>query len=168
MRSSCMLHILLPSGSSPSYHSFPSFKLITPCQVLDLKGTPKAVQNDLLDQFVTITSTKSELEQTSFLSTLDMDPPATSVSLLSTTSPAGSRANLPALLTSRPESVGSGGGGSAMEGLFSALKSPPLSGPPTGTGSETSSHAAERREVFSDLRRFVSFGLRRDTSNGQP
>lgn len=134
--------------------------------MLDLKGTPKAVQNDLLDQFVTITSTRPELESTSFLSTLDMDPPASSTSLLSNGSPTGSRSHLPAMLSTRSESAG-GGPSSAMEGLFSALKSPPLSGPPTGTAaSDSSSHTGEKREVFSDLRRFVSFGLRRDTSNG--
>ena len=44
-------------------------------KILDLKGTPKNEQNHLLDSFVTITSTKDELQSTSFLSTLDMDPP---------------------------------------------------------------------------------------------
>ncbi|KAJ3481813.1 hypothetical protein NLI96_g7407 [Meripilus lineatus] len=43
-------------------------------KILDLKGTPKTEQNDLLDSFLAITSTKPELENTSFLSSLDMDP----------------------------------------------------------------------------------------------
>ncbi|EJD03009.1 uncharacterized protein FOMMEDRAFT_108090 [Fomitiporia mediterranea MF3/22] len=125
-------------------------------KVLDLKGTPRAAQNNLLDSFVTITSTKPELESSSFLSSLDMDPPAAQ-SLANLTSPPGSRVNLPSLLS------GSGSGSSTAEGILSSLASPPLSGPPTG--SDVSSRGTEqRREVFSDLRRFVSFGLRRDTA----
>ncbi|KAH8119366.1 Vps53-like protein, partial [Phellopilus nigrolimitatus] len=127
-------------------------------KVLDLKGTPRAEQNDLLDSFVTITSTKPELEGASFLSTLDMDPQS-SQQIVNLTSPAGSRVHLPSLL------AGANSGSSTSEGILSALASPPLSGP--STGSDTSSRAGElnqKREVFSDLRRFVSFGLRRDTA----
>ncbi|GLB36971.1 putative vps53-like, N-terminal [Lyophyllum shimeji] len=43
-------------------------------KILDLKGTPKAQQNALLDDFLTITSTKTDLDSTSFLSSLDMEP----------------------------------------------------------------------------------------------
>ncbi|KAL5507261.1 VPS53 [Sanghuangporus vaninii] len=125
-------------------------------KVLDLKGTPRAAQNDLLDSFVTITSTKPELEGTSFLSSLDMDP-SSSQQLINLTSPSGSRANLPALLS------GAVSGTSAAEGILSALGSPPLSGPPTGSDS-SSKGGEQRREVFSDLRRFVTFGLRKDTA----
>jgi hypothetical protein len=49
-------------------------------QVLDLKGTSKAEQNSVLDSFLTITSTKTDLETASFLSSLDMDPPSLSIS----------------------------------------------------------------------------------------
>lgn len=120
-------------------------------QVLDLKGTPRTEQNNLLDQFVTMTSTKSELENTSFLSALDMEPPSGG-QVGNLTSPGGSRASLPSLLA----------GTAAAEGIFSALASPPLSGP--STGSETPMKAGEQgQKVFSDLRRFVSFVRRQDT-----
>ncbi|KIY61936.1 hypothetical protein CYLTODRAFT_494967, partial [Cylindrobasidium torrendii FP15055 ss-10] len=95
-------------------------------KILDLKGTAKHAQNDLLDAFLTVTSTKGELETTSFLSALDMDPQATT------------------------------------EGMLSGLASPPLSGPPTGSSGATG--AGAEAKVFSDLRRFVTFGLRRDTT----
>jgi len=108
-------------------------------KILDLKGTPKNEQNHLLDSFVTITSTKDELQGTSFLSTLDMDPP--------TIAQLGGTLTSPAIV-------------SATESIFSGLVSPPLSGPPTGS---TDMGRNERREVFSDFRRFVSFGLRRDS-----
>ena len=73
-------------------------------QILDLKGTPKQAQNDVLDAFLTITSTKPELQDTSFLSSLDMDPGSTT----SLQSPGGSRVNL------------------AGESILAALSSPPL------------------------------------------
>ncbi|KAF5348642.1 hypothetical protein D9758_006764 [Tetrapyrgos nigripes] len=112
-------------------------------QILDLKGTPKTEQNHLLDSFVTITSTKDDLESTSFLSSLDMDPPAHG-HLAGMVSPTG------------PTSV--------AESIFAGLASPPVSGPPTGSGSMVDGgRGDQRREVFSDFRRFVSFGLRRDT-----
>ncbi|TFY62573.1 hypothetical protein EVJ58_g3787 [Rhodofomes roseus] len=43
-------------------------------KILDLRGTAKTEENDILDSFLTITSTKSDLESTSFLTSLDMDP----------------------------------------------------------------------------------------------
>jgi len=52
--------------------------LIYTSQILDLKGTPRPEQNNLLDKFLTITSTKSDLASTSLLSNLDMDPGSTS------------------------------------------------------------------------------------------
>jgi hypothetical protein len=50
--------------------------------------------------------------------------------------------------------------------VFGALTSPPMSGPPTGSSHDSSAKGTEpgqKREVFSDIRRFVTFGLRRDT-----
>ncbi|KAJ8494966.1 hypothetical protein ONZ51_g1987 [Trametes cubensis] len=116
-------------------------------KILDLKGTPKAEQNDLLDSFLTITSTKSELESTSFLSSLDMDPGQ----ITTLTSPGSSRASL------LP-------GASTGESILAALSSPPLTGAPS-SGSDTPPRQdqSNRREVFSDFKRFVSFGLRRET-----
>jgi len=113
-----------------------------------LKGTPRAEQNDLLDFFVTITSTKPELEQTSFLTELDMDPPATSA--LSLTSPNGSRVALP----------GTGAG----EALLATLVSPPLSNSSSGADTPPRGDANATKQVFSDIRRLMSFAVRRDTA----
>ncbi|KIM45519.1 hypothetical protein M413DRAFT_442185 [Hebeloma cylindrosporum] len=120
-------------------------------KILDLKGTPKSVQDNLLDSFLTITSTKTDLESTSFLSSLDMDPPATGHAGGSLVSPGASRVSLPL-------------GG---EGIFASMTGPGQSGPPTGssTGDSAAGKAENhRREVFSDFRRFVSFGLRKDST----
>jgi len=120
-------------------------------QILDLKGTLKSVQNNLLDSFLTITSTKTDLQSTSFLSSLDMDPPTTGHAGGSLVSPGASRMILPL-------------GGTISEGIFGSMVGPGQSGPPTG--SNAGEHRAEnpRREVFSDFRRFVSFGLRKDST----
>lgn len=113
-----------------------------------------------------ITSTKTDLDSTSFLSSLDMDPQLTGHatgaggSLLS---PAASRVSLPL------------GPTSATEGLFHSLSgggvstqssSGPATGSSTGDGGSGRGGAAgeTKREVFSDFRRFVSFGLRKDSS----
>ncbi|TFK44162.1 Vps53-like protein [Crucibulum laeve] len=122
-------------------------------KILDLKGTPKSAQNTLLDSFLTITSTKTDLESTSFLSSLDMDPPTTAHLGGSLISPGASRVSLPLV------------GNSSGEGIFASMVAPPMSGPPTGSsiGDNSGSRAGEKREVFSDFRRFVSFGLRKDS-----
>ncbi|KAG6335695.1 hypothetical protein ID866_3401 [Astraeus odoratus] len=124
-------------------------------KVLDLKGTPKAEQNSLLDTFVTIASTKPELESTSFLSSLDMDPPAS----VMFGSPGPSRVVLPLIVTAS----------SGADGTLGVLGTPPLSGPSTGSSVDGTalkgSEPGQKREVFSDIRRFVSFGLRRDTQS---
>ncbi|KAH9058879.1 Vps53-like protein [Lactarius vividus] len=118
-------------------------------KIIDLKGTPRAEQNDLLDFFVTITSTKPELEQTSFLTTLDMDPPMSStLGLL--TSPNGSRVTLP----------GTGAG----EALLATLGSPPISNTSSGADTPPRGDAHATKQVFSDIRRLMSFAVRRDTA----
>lgn len=117
-------------------------------KILDLKGTPKTEQNSLLDSFLTITSTKTDLDSTSFLSALDMDPP------LTLSSPGSSRVTLP--LSTTPIA--------GSDSIFASLGSPPLSGPPTGSSTDGSTsrglEPGQKREVF-DIRRFVTFGLRR-------
>ncbi|KAI9456566.1 Vps53-like protein [Lactarius psammicola] len=118
-------------------------------KIIDLKGTPRAEQNDLLDFFVTITSTKPELEQTSFLTTMDMDPP-TSSTLGLLTSPNGSRVALP----------GTGAG----EALLATLGSPPISNTPSGADTPPRGDAHATKQVFSDIRRLMSFAVRRDTA----
>jgi hypothetical protein len=119
-----------------------------------LKGTPRSEQNDLLDFFVTITSTKPELEQTSFLTELDMDPSVTSA--LALTAPNGSRVASPGI------------GGGAGEALFASLASPPLSNTPSGAETPPRGDAnAATKQVFSDIRRLMSFAVRRDTAPQQ-
>jgi vacuolar protein sorting-associated protein 53 len=125
--------------------------------VLDLKGTAKNEQNSLLDNFVAITSTMQDLQPTSFLSALDMNPPAAVYqgavpAPTASMSPSGSRVNLPSLLA----------GTSAGEGILAALGSPPLSGPPTGDGAGRGE--AQKPQVFQSLKGFMNFGLRRDTA----
>lgn len=121
-------------------------------KILDLKGTPKAEQNSLLDSFLTITSTKTDLDSTSFLSALDMDPPLALGATFG--SPGSSRVTLP--LSTTP--------GAGSDSIFGSLGSPPLSGPPTGSSTDGSIsrglEPGQKREVF-DIRRFVTFGLRR-------
>ena len=107
------------------------------------------MQGGLLDSFLTITSTKTDLQSTSFLSSLDMDPPATGHAGGSLVSPGASRMILPL-------------GGSISEGIFGSSSN---NGPPTaGIGAGENRTENSRREVFSDFRRFVSFGLRKDST----
>ncbi|KAF9010737.1 Vps53-like protein [Cyathus striatus] len=117
------------------------------------KGTSKAAEHALADAFLVFTSTKTDLESTSFLSSLDMDPPSTALVGGSLLSPAASKVSLPSLV-----------GGGASEGIFASMVAPPMSGPPTGTSvGDTGATRGEKREVFSDFRRFVTFGLRKDS-----
>ncbi|KAG9094172.1 Vacuolar protein sorting-associated protein 53 [Ceratobasidium sp. 392] len=106
-----VLNYILLIGDS----SFSNFQ-----KVLDLKGTPKAEQNTLLDTLLTITSTRTELASESFLTTLDMDP-------------------------------------ASGTGVGSMLGATPPSGVDSPRGIDT-----PRREVFSDLRKLVSFTMRRE------
>lgn len=118
-------------------------------QVLDLKGTPRVEQNNLLDTFLTITSTstREELESTSFLSSLDMDPsPAGHTSI----SPTGSRGSLGSARGDTP------GPSFASLGLTGGMSSPPL-----GDGSGKSDGKREASRI-SEFRRLVSFAVRRD------
>ncbi|KAG6853779.1 hypothetical protein C0991_001490 [Blastosporella zonata] len=124
-------------------------------KILDLKGTPKGQQNALLDAFLTITSTKTDLDSTSFLSSLDMEPPGPGQLGGSLVSPGGSRVSLPVAVNG--------------EGIFATMTSPSSTGTMVGSnggsqggsGADTPNRGGER--VFSDLRRFVSFGLRKDS-----
>jgi len=76
-----------------------------------------------------------------------MDPPATGYVGGSLISPAGSRISLP----------------SASESIFASLSTPTPSGPSTGSTIGDGRPGDQKREVFSDFRRFVSFGLRKDS-----
>ena len=63
----------------------------------DLKSTTKS--GNLLDSFLTITSTKTDPQSPSFLSSLDMDPPATGHASESLVSPGASRMILSQVLS---------------------------------------------------------------------
>lgn len=124
-------------------------------KILDLKGTPKSVQNNLLDSFLSITSTKTDLESTSFLSSLDMDPPTTASHITGgLISPGGSRIGLP---------TNAGGDGSGS--IFAGFSTPPQSGPATGS-SLNEGKTGDGKQVLSDIRRFMSFGLRKESGGG--
>jgi len=123
-------------------------------QILDLKGTPKGEQNALLDSFLTITSTKSELATMSFLSSLDMDPSANAGGVVNTT-PGGSRVSLPSLVAHVQ----------ASDGIFSTLGSPPLT-PSVGTdGAAGKVEQGPDRKVFAGFGRFVNF-VKREKGQG--
>jgi hypothetical protein len=62
--------------------------------VLDLKGTTRSNQQKLLDIFLSFTSTKAELEDTSFLTSLDMDPDNKSAAVASVVKRIDSKSNL--------------------------------------------------------------------------
>ncbi|KZT42510.1 hypothetical protein SISSUDRAFT_1041476 [Sistotremastrum suecicum HHB10207 ss-3] len=123
-------------------------------KILDLKGTPRSSQNNLLDTFLTMTSVRPELKDASFLSSLDMEP---STAQITTVSPTGSKVSLPSLLA---------GGGALGESKINAGGLLGLGPPPTSrsdTPTSARSDDAQRKGGFGDLRRFVSFGVRRDT-----
>jgi hypothetical protein len=56
--------------------------------------------------------------------------------------------------------IAAGGDGS---GIFAGLTAPPQSGPSTG-GSMNEGKAGDGKQVLSDIRRFMSFGLRKDST----
>ncbi|KZV93409.1 hypothetical protein EXIGLDRAFT_612935 [Exidia glandulosa HHB12029] len=78
-------------------------------KILDLKGTPRNEANALVDKFITTTSTRDELQSTSFLSSLDMDPNV--FSPIKTISPSSSSVNLTALATGADGAGGHDGPG---------------------------------------------------------
>jgi hypothetical protein len=107
-------------------------------QILDLKGTPRGDQQKLLDIFLSVTSHKDDLQDTSFLTSIDMDPSSSdklttpSSSAFSPTN-TGSASGLPSLLSrNNSQSQGDHDGG------------------------------RETPKAFGDFRRLVSFATRRD------
>ncbi|WRT66449.1 uncharacterized protein IL334_003407 [Kwoniella shivajii] len=119
-----MLKVILapddpPEGFVQNYclligdRSFSNFQ-----KILDLKGTPRTDQQKLLDIFLSVTSTNSDLSDTSFLTHIDMDPtPSVDVTRVASPvsgsgifSPHTSNAGLPGLLRSA-----SGEGGDRSE-----------------------------------------------------
>jgi hypothetical protein len=123
-----------------------------------------------------ITSTKTDLDSTSFLSSLDMDPQGLGGgNPLSPT--VGSRVTLPLGGSSTGTGDGSGffGGGAGAGGASVSSSSGPATGSSmsggggTGVGGDGGFGPGGRgvsgeTNVFSDFRRFVSFGLRKDST----
>ncbi|AAW40845.2 hypothetical protein CNBA3220 [Cryptococcus deneoformans B-3501A] len=146
-----MLKVILapddpPEGFVQNYclligdRSFTNFQ-----KILDLKGTPRTDQQRLLDIFLSVTSTNSELSDTSFLTHIDMDPP-TSVDISRTViSPVGSSASL-----FSPTS--------GVAGLPGLLRS----------GSTDGAERSETPKAFGEFRRLVNFATRRDNINTTP
>ena len=65
--------------------------------------------------------------------------------------------------SSRVASPGIAGGGG--EAFFASLASPPLSNTPSGSETPPRGDAnAATKQVFSDIRRLMSFAVRRDTA----
>ena len=129
-----------------------------------MKGTPRAIDQELEDSFLMITSTKTDLDSTSFLSSLDMDPQLTGYAS------GGGGGGLVSPTANRM--ISPLGSGTATEGYFHSLSTSSTQGSsgavtgtstPDGTG-RGSAIGETKREVFSDFRRFVSFGLRKDTT----
>ena len=119
------------------------------------------MDQELEDSFLMITSTKTDLDSISFLSSLDMDPQLTGYAFGGSSaggliSPAASRVILPL------------GSGTATEGLFHSLSASAQGSSgavaTTNASDSTGTMGETKREVFSDFRRFVSFGLRKDTT----
>jgi hypothetical protein len=77
-----------------------------------------------------------------------MDPSATST--LAVTAPNSSRVASPG--------IGAG------EALFGALASPPISNTPSGSDTPPRGDANATKQVFSDIRRLMSFAVRRETA----
>lgn len=110
--------------------------------MLDLKGVRRTEQNALLDIFLAKTSTMRELSDTSFLSTMDMEPNL-SASLAQPTSPA---ASMPA-----PGGLFTGAlGGFSM--ITSGSNSSSLAPSRTGTPLLAQGQQQTRGVSFGDLR----------------
>ncbi|KAH7107994.1 Vps53-like protein [Auriculariales sp. MPI-PUGE-AT-0066] len=117
-------------------------------KVLDLKGTPRSEANALVDRFITTTSTRDDLQGTSlFLSALDMDPNI--FSPIKTISPNASTVNLGVM--------------SSFSAVVDAATAEAGRDPVAGSGV-----GGQKREVLADLRRFMTFAIRRDKDNGSP
>ncbi|SGY14176.1 BQ5605_C010g06090 [Microbotryum silenes-dioicae] len=112
---------VIMTPEEPAEEFVKNYLVLVPCQsfsdfqkVLDLKGVRRAEQNNLLDIFLARTSTATGLDDTSFLTSLDMDPNATFQS------PSGSGVSSPLLGSSNTNSNalgGSMGGGGGFLGL---------------------------------------------------
>ncbi|GAA5952951.1 hypothetical protein JCM3765_003016 [Sporobolomyces pararoseus] len=138
------------------------YLLLIPCQsfsdfqkVLDLKGVRRVEQNNLLDLFLARTSTATGLTDSSFLTQLDMDPNAGSL-----TSPSASGLNSP--LAPNNLSIFSGFGSAATAAL-PILPSGSLSRDASRAGTPAGQRDGEKG--FSRFGAFSSRLFRKDTSS---
>ncbi|POY71074.1 hypothetical protein BMF94_5831 [Rhodotorula taiwanensis] len=113
---------IIMSPDDPADEFVRHYLLLVPCQsfsdfqkLLELKGVRRAEQNHLLDVFLAKTSTASGLSDTSFLTTLDMDPTSNSL-----TSPSASGLQSPTIASGTRHHLGLfgfGGSGPSLPGL---------------------------------------------------
>lgn len=125
-----------------------------------------------------ITSTKTDLDSTSFLSSLDMDPQGGGGggSNLLLLSPTASRVALPLGSNTISDggglfhSLSSGSGGASVSGSSGPATGSSVGGGVGGVGTGEGGFGPGARgmsgetNVFSDFRRFVSFGLRKEST----
>lgn len=111
-------------------------------QILDLKGTPRSEQQKLIDTYLSVTATKDDLADTSFLTSLDMDPAQERM----IASPSSSNLFSPTSshLFSPPHA-----GGNVLPHLLRAA-------------SVDAGDGGREGKAFGELRRFVSFARGRD------
>ncbi|WVN88398.1 uncharacterized protein L203_103607 [Cryptococcus depauperatus CBS 7841] len=114
-------------------------------KILDLKGTPRTDQQRLLDIFLSVTSTNSDLSDASFLTHIDMDRPATVEVSRTITSPGGSSTSL----------FSPTGGVGALPGILRG-------------GSADGTERSETPKAFGEFRRLVNFATRRDNNMTVP
>ncbi|GAA5971234.1 hypothetical protein JCM11641_004197 [Rhodosporidiobolus odoratus] len=143
---------VIMTPEDPAEEFVKHYILLVPCQsfsdfqkVLDLKGVRRADQNHLLDLFLAHTSTATGLSDTSFLTTLDMDPSSQAL-----TSPSASGLNSPIAAPS------------GNLGLFSALPMLPGSGTASREASRVGTPVLGKGEVREE-RAFARLGARLGT-----
>ncbi|KAI5477878.1 GARP complex subunit Vps53 [Pseudohyphozyma bogoriensis] len=139
---------VIMTPEEPAEEFVKHYLLLVPCQsfsdftkVLELKGVRRAEQNNLLDLFLAKTSTATGLSDSSFLSSLDMDPAPQSL-----ISPPTSGVNSPALASS---------GGNL--GIFSSL---PMVASGSREGSRVPTPVGGKSEAKEALHEFRRFGQR--------
>lgn len=144
----------VPEGFVQNYclligdRSFTNFQ-----KILDLKGTPRGDQQKLVDIFLSVTSTKDDLADTSFLTGLDMDPGSDkSAAAAAHAFPAANNNVIPVAALFSP-TLPSGSGG-VLPSLLNRSSTDNHSPDPNRT---------ETPRTFGEFRRLVQFATRRDT-----
>ncbi|WWC89216.1 uncharacterized protein L201_004134 [Kwoniella dendrophila CBS 6074] len=153
-----MLKVILapddpPEGFVQNYclligdRSFSNFQ-----KILDLKGTPRTDQQKLLDIFLSVTSTNSELSDTSFLTNIDMDPTPSSSSTIMTNTNSTTGSDIINRVTSPVSGTGYFSQHGSSTGLPGLLRS--------ASNSIEGHDRSETPKAFGDFRRLVNFARR--------